>query len=177
MGPIKIILLISVAIHFYPFSQIKAQSQKRAMTFLDIIEMRSLGARHNGNISPDWKRFIYTLNIPSREKNKRFSDIYIKPLTGGKTRQMTFTKYKNVRLLKWHKNSSFFAFLSNRSDNKNQIFFMRPNNGEAWQVIDDQFGVSSYEWCRDEKYLVYFGGKTDEKQSGLCPVKGVMQKN
>jgi dipeptidyl aminopeptidase/acylaminoacyl peptidase len=155
---------------FYPFSQIKAQTQKRAMTFLDIIEMRSLGWQED--ISPDGKWFIYTLNIPDWEKNKSFSDIYITPLTGGKTKQMTLTKDKNESSPKWYKDGSFFAFLSNRSENKNQIFFMRPDGGEAWQVTDDKFGVSSYEWSRDAKYLAYLGGKPDESQIFIMPGEG-----
>ncbi len=81
MRPIRITIFILFVILFYPFSQIKAQTQKRAMTFLDIIQMRSLGWQED--ISPDGKWFIYTLTIPDWEKNKSYSDIYITPLTGG----------------------------------------------------------------------------------------------
>ncbi|MQY79721.1 MAG: hypothetical protein GH151_11090 [Bacteroidetes bacterium] len=156
----------------YPFAQGKAEEQKRAMTFLDIIEMRSPGSRRNVDISPDGKWFIYTLTVPDWEKNKRFKDIYITPLSGGKTKQMTFTKDKNEDSPKWYKDSSFFAFLSNRSGNKNQIYFMRLEGDEAWQVTDDKFGVSSYEWSRDGKYLAYLGGKPDERQIWIMPGEG-----
>lgn len=71
MRPIKIIILISITFLFYPFNQVKYQTQKRAMTFLDIIQMRSLG---DADISPDgkwirckegwidWKGMIETLD-------------------------------------------------------------------------------------------------------------------
>ena len=29
---------------------------------------------------------------------------------------------------------------------------MNPDSGEAWQVTDDQFGVSSYEWSNNGKH-------------------------
>jgi dipeptidyl aminopeptidase/acylaminoacyl peptidase len=165
----KTILIIFSIILCYPFTQGKAEEQKRAMTFLDIIQMRSLGG---GDISPDGKLFIYTISIPNWEKRKRFSDIYITPLSGGKTKQMTFTKDKNENSPKWHKDSSFFAFLSNRYEDKNQIYFMRPDGGEAWKVTDDKHGVSSYKWSKDWKYLAYLGGKPEERQIWIMPGKG-----
>ena len=168
MRPIRITIFILVIILFYPFTQGKAETQKRAMTFLDIIQMNRVSSP---DISPDGKCFIYTLSVPDWEKNKSFSDIYITPI-GGKTKQMTFTKDKNEASPKLYKDSSFFAFLSNRSDDKNQIYFMRPDGGEAWKVTDDKFGVSSYEWSRDWKYLAYLGGKPDERQILIMPGKG-----
>ena len=172
MRPIRITIFILSVILFYPFTQIKAQTQKRAMTFLDIMEMRSLGDRRNGDISPDGKWLVYTLYVPDWEKGKRFSDIYITPLIGGKITQLTFTKDYNERFLKWHKNSSFFAFLSNCSEDKNQIYFMRPDGGEAQKVTDDKFGISSYEWSKDCKYLVYLGGRPEERQIWIMPGEG-----
>ncbi len=142
------------------------------MTFLDIIQMRSLGSRQNGDISPDGKWFVYTIRVPDWETNRRFEDIYITTLTGGKTKQMTFTKDKNERFPKWCKDSSVFAFLSNRSEDKNQIYFMRPDGGEAWQVTDDKFGVSSYELSSNGKYLAYLGGKPEERQIWVMPGEG-----
>ncbi len=85
---------------------------------------------------------------------------------------MTFTKDKNESSLKWYKDGSFFAFLSNRSGNTNQIYFMRPDGGEAWQVTNDKFGVSSYECSSDGKYLAYLGGKPDERQIWIMPSEG-----
>jgi len=165
----KTILIILSIILCYPFTQGKAEEQKRAMTFLDIIQMRHIWDK---DISPDGKWFIHTVNVPDWEKNKRFSDIYITPLSGGKTKQVTFTKDKNERFPKWYKDSSFFAFLSDRLDDKNQIYFMRPDGGEAWKVTDDKFGVSNYEWSRDGKYLAYTAGKPEERQIWIMPGEG-----
>ncbi len=168
MRKIKIILFIVSIIFCYSFTEGRAEEQKRAMTFLDIIQMPYA---REPNISPDGKWFIYALYVPDWEKNETFSDIYITKI-GDKTKQMTFTKDKNENSPKWYKDSSIFAFLSNRSEDKTQIFFMRPDGGEAWQVTDDKYGVSSYEWSKDGKYLAYLGGKSDERQIWIMPGKG-----
>ena len=168
MRIIKITTFILVIALCYPFTQGRAEEQKRAMTFLDIIQMRSVWEQ---DISPDGKWFIYTITVPDWEKDKSFSDIYITPI-GGKTKQMTFTKDKNENSPKWYEDSSFFAFLSNRSENKNQIFFMRPDGGEAWQVTDDKDGVVSFQWSRDGKYLTYLSGKPEERQIWIMPGEG-----
>ena len=152
----------------YLFTQGKVKEQKRAMTFLDVIQMRSV---YGGDISPDGKFFIYEIYVPDWEKNTKFSDIYITPI-GGKTKQMTFTKDKDEGYPKWYKDGSFFAFLSNCSEDKSQIYFMRPDGGEARKVTDDKFGASSYEWSRDGKYLAYLGGRPEERQIWIMPGKG-----
>ena len=169
MKILKVVIFTVSLLLCYPFNQLKSQTQKRVMTFLDIIQMRSIGST---DISPDGKWFVYTITVPDWEKNKRFSDIYITPLTGGKSKQMTYTKDKNESSPKWYKDGSFFAFLSYRSENKNQIFFMRPDGGGAYKVTDDPFGLSSYEWSRDGKYLAYLGGKPDERQIFIMPGEG-----
>ena len=127
MKQIRITIFILFVVHFYPFSQIKAQEHKRAMNFLDIIQMNEVGSP---DISPDGKWFIYTLTIPDWNKNKKFSDIYITPLTGGKTQQMTFTRDKNEITPAWYKDGSFFAFLqSSRNENTEYLravfFFLK----------------------------------------------------
>ena len=170
MRPTKITIFILVIILFYSFTPIKSQTQKRAMTFLDIFEMRDVG--WDVNISPDGKWFLFTLEVPDWERNQFSTDIYIVSLTGGKTKQMTFTIDKNENSPEWYKDCSFIAFLSNSTENKHQIYFMRLDDGEAWQVTDDKFGVSSFKWSRDWKYLTYLGEKPEQRQIWIMPGEG-----
>ena len=148
MKTFKITLIILSLILCYHHTSIKSEEQKRAMDFIDIFQMRGVGG---ADVSPDGKWFIYTISVPDWEERRRFSDIYVVSLTGGETKQMTYTKDKSENSPKWYKDSSFFAFLSNRSEDKNQIFFMRPDGGEAWKVTDDKDGVGSFQWSRDWK--------------------------
>jgi dipeptidyl aminopeptidase/acylaminoacyl peptidase len=165
----KIIFCILYMASCSPFTTGEEKEQRREMTFLDVIQMRST---RKPDISPDGKWFVYSVYAPDWGKNKWFTDIYITPLTGGKTKQITFTKDENESSPKWYKDSTFFAFLSNRNDDKNQIYFMRPDGGEAWQVSNDKYGVSSLQWSRDGKYLCYLGGRPEERQIWIMPGKG-----
>jgi dipeptidyl aminopeptidase/acylaminoacyl peptidase len=124
------------------------------------------------DISPDGEWFIYTISVPDWEKNNVFSDIYITPLSGGKTKQKTFTKDKSEYLPRWYKDNSIFAFLSDDTENKTQIFLMPRDGDEAWKITDDRFGVSSYEWSKDYKYLTYLGGEPGQRQIWIMPGKG-----
>ena len=170
MKPMRITILIVFVILFCPLTVIKAEEQKRGMTFLDIFEMENID--WHTDISPDGKWFIYTISVPDWKKNKEFSDIYLTPLSGGKTKQMTFTKDKSEYLPIWYKDSSIFAFLSDDTENMTQIFFMHRDGGKAWKITDDSFGVSSYEWSKDFKYLSYLGGEPEKRQVWIMPGKG-----
>ncbi len=168
MNKKKLIFSI-IIILFFSVLQINSEIKKRAMTFPDVIRIRSVGSP---DISVNGEMFIYTITTPNWEKNKKFSDIYITSITNGEMRQMTFTEDKSEHSPKWFKDCSFFAFLSNRSEDKTQIFFMRPYGGEGWQVTNDKYGVSSYRWSKNFEHIAYLGGKQEEKQIWLMSGKG-----
>ena len=86
--------------------------QKHPMTFMDVMEMRSVGS---GSISPDGKMVIYTISIPQWKAGKRFTDVFIAPADGSaQPRQMTYTKEKNETSPQWARDSKSFGFLSDR---------------------------------------------------------------
>jgi len=157
-----LILFISLS------TNICISQNKKPMTFMDIMHINRVGSP---DISPDGSRMIYTTSVLDWEKRKYFSDIFIVPTTGGDSRQMTFTKDKNETSPKWSKDGSFFAFLSDR-DGKNQIYFMRPDGGEAWKVTKHKDGVTKFEWSKDGKYLAYTAGKPEKRQIWIMPGKG-----
>jgi len=141
---------------------------KKVMTFMDVMNMKRVGSPA---ISPDGKRVLYTVSVLDWEKSKNFTDIFLVPITGGEARQMTFTEDKNENNLEWSMDGSFFAFLSDR-DGENQVYFMRPDGGEAWKVTDAQDGVSGFAWNKDGSCLIYSAGKPENKQLWMMPGKG-----
>ncbi len=145
-----------------------AQGLKKPMNFMDILGLKSI---RGGDISPNKQLFLYEISALDWKENKLLSDLYIVSTSGGPSRQMTFTKTSNEAFPKWHPSSSFFAFLSDRSE-KNQIFFMRPDGGEAWQVTEARDGVSSFDWNEDGSLLAYLSGKDKEAQIWLMPGGG-----
>jgi len=152
-------LLVVALGSFCAFAQ-----QKRAMTFMDIIEMRSVGA---AKISPDGKYVIYTVAIPNWKLGKNFTDVFVAPTDGSAPpRQMTFTKDKNETQPQWARDARSFAFLSDR-DGANQLYLMRLEGGEARKISDAKDGVNASAFSRDAKWLAYSAGKPEARQLWL----------
>ena len=142
--------------------------QKRAMTFIDVIEMRSVGA---GKISPDGKYVVYTVSIPQWKVGKNFTDVFVAATDGSvPPRQMTFTKEKNETQPQWARDSRTIGFLSDR-EGPNQLYLMRIDGGEARKVSDAKDGVDAFAFSRDGKWAAYSAGKTEERQIWLTSLE------
>jgi dipeptidyl aminopeptidase/acylaminoacyl peptidase len=156
---------------------LRAQSGPRPMTFLDMRQMRSVGAP---TPSPDNRWLLYTLSTPDWKEAKSQTDLYMVSMQQGvsSTRQMTFTKEKNETAPRWSRDGRVFFFLSNReapenASSRNQVYVMRPDGGEAQRISDAREGVRDYQLSRDGKWLVYRGGKDGEEQLYRLPVSGI----
>jgi dipeptidyl aminopeptidase/acylaminoacyl peptidase len=133
------------------------------MTFLDVQHMRRAGSWAP---SPDGASMLYTISTPDWQKAEQQSDIHLVSLTQGvsSSRQMTFTDDKNETSPQWARDGSFFVFSSNREGDKNQLFAMRPDGGEARSITDTKEGVSNFAFSKDGRWLVYRSGKPGEAQ-------------
>src|SRR5712692_4390309 len=139
--------------------------QKRAMTFMDVMEMRSVGA---GSVSPDGKYVLYTVAIPQWKVGKRFMDVFVAAADGSTPpRQMTFTREKNETQPQWARDSRTFGFLSDR-DGPNQLYLMRLDGGEARKVSEAKDGVDHFAFSRDGKWVAFSAGKPEERQLWLA---------
>lgn len=159
-------------------SQVVAQSpSRRPMTFLDMQQMRQIGAPAP---SPDGKWLLYTVSTPDWKEAKRQTDIYLVSLAAGvpSTRQLTFTKDKDETQPRWSRDGSFFVFASNRdapasASGQNQLYLMRADGGEARRITDAKDGVSTFAFSRDGRWLAYRSGKADEEQLYALPVADI----
>lgn len=143
------------------------------MTFMDVIEMRSVGTPA---VSPDGKWILYTLSTPDWKAGKSYTDIYLVSTGPGlaSTRRMTFTKDKNETSPQWSRDGKFFVFASNRdaADGKstNQIYLMRPDGGEAQKISNAKEGVGSFAFSKDGKWFAFSAGKEEEHQLWIVAV-------
>jgi dipeptidyl aminopeptidase/acylaminoacyl peptidase len=169
-----LVSIIAAAVDAQPKS-----STKHPMTFMDIMEMRSVGSP---TIRPDGKWMLYTYSIPDWKVGRSFTDIYLVSLERGveSTRQMTYTKDKNETSPQWSRDGKFFAFLSNREaqgerSTTNQVYVMRPDGGEAYKISDAKDGVGNFAFSKDGKWLVFSAGKDDERQLWSVAVEDIWQ--
>jgi dipeptidyl aminopeptidase/acylaminoacyl peptidase len=147
------------------------------MTFLDMQEMRSVGAP---TPSPDGRSMLYTLSTPDWQAAERQSDLYLVSMTEGlpSTRQMTFTSTKNETAPAWTRDNRTFFFLSNRdapssASAQNQLYMMRTDGGEARRVTDVRDGVVDFRLSPDGQSLVYRAGRAEARQLYRVPVQGI----
>jgi len=157
-----------------------AHGQMRPMTFLDQRQMRSAAGYAP---SPDGKWMLYTITSPDWKEAKSQSDVYLVSLERGvtSTRQLTFTKDKNESSPRWAHDGSFFVFASNRdapatppaAASQNQLYLMRADGGEARKITDARDGVSTFEFSKDGRWLVYRSGKAGEEQLYRLPAAGI----
>nr|MDQ3042042.1 S9 family peptidase [Acidobacteriota bacterium] len=67
---------------------------------------------------------------------------------------------------KWSPDGNWLAFTSNRKDNKNNLYLLRLNGGEAEPLTDLKGNVSNFDWSPDGNQIAYSvtDWKTDEEE-------------
>src|SRR5688500_17225761 len=152
------------------------QVAKRPMDFLDVQLLRTAGSLA---VSPDGRWVLYTLSVPDWKEARSTTDIWLVSAERGvsSARQLTFTKDKSEGSPAWSSDGSFFVFSSNRdapagARGQHQLYVMRPDGGESRRITDAKDGVSTFEFTRDGRWLVYGAGKAEDRQLWLMPVGG-----
>jgi len=143
-------------------------SETRPMTFLDMRTMKRAGGY---DVSPDGKWLVYTVRTPDWESAEDQRDIHLVSMTEGlpSHRQMTFTETKSERSPKWSKDGQYFVFLSDRDGDKDQLFLMHPDGGEARKITSQKEGVRDFEFSPDGKWIAFKSGKKAHRQLYLLP--------
>jgi dipeptidyl aminopeptidase/acylaminoacyl peptidase len=141
------------------------EKPKRAMSFMDVLHLRSTGG---GRISPDGKWVVYTISSLEWKAGRRFTDIWVAPADGSAPpRQLTFTKEKSESSPAWARDSRTIGFLSDREGNTQQLYLLRTDGGEARKVTDAKDGVNSFAFSREGKWAAFSAGKPEERQLWL----------
>ena len=97
------------------------------------------------NSSPDGRYVAYVVRVAvmEDEKSEYNSQIWVSSADGVFNVQYTRGE-KSSTSPRFSPDSKRIAFLSNRSDDKNQLFVMRLMGGEAEQITDTKTGVVSF---------------------------------
>jgi len=169
-------VLLWTAVATEPFL---AQTQ-RPMTFLDVQELARPGSWAP---SPNGQWMLYTISTPDWQEDASQVDIHLVSMSEGlaSSRQMTFTTDKNERSPRWSRDGSFFVFTSDRdappTESLNQLYFMRPDGGEARQITNVEHGVADFAFSFDGAWLAYRSGEADVEQLYRLPVDNLFSAN
>ena len=153
---------------------------RRPMTLLDVQELARPGSWAP---SPNGQWMLYTISTPDWQEDTSQFDIHLVSMSEGLTsgRQMTFTIDKNERSPHWSRDGNFFVFASDRdapeSESINQLYFMRPDGGEARQITNVDHGVVDFAFSFDGAWLAYRSGEAGVEQLYRLPVDNLFSAN
>src|SRR3984893_9695761 len=114
--------------------------------------------------SPDGARLAFTVTEPAKGTG-RLRHIWIYERPGDVVRQFTVsTKLESVP--RWSPDGKQLAFLSNRDEDKQQIFVMGTNGGEGRAVTKGKRSVKTFEWSPDGARIAFLApdAKTEEEE-------------
>jgi dipeptidyl aminopeptidase/acylaminoacyl peptidase len=132
------------------FSQIVFSQEKKNPSFEEVMSLRSAGTPI---ISPDGRHILFSVGTTDWDNNRFDREIWISK-NGATPFQLTNTPKGSSSNYQWSPDGKWISFTANRGD-KNQIYVMRTEGGEAFPITHSEEGVSGYEWSPDGKQIAF----------------------
>jgi dipeptidyl aminopeptidase/acylaminoacyl peptidase len=127
-------------------------------SFEEVISLRSVGSVQ---LSPDGKTIAYTVQTTDWNENKYDTEVWLWR-EGGRSFQLTNNSKNSSVAPLFSPDGQWISFLSDRG-NKNQIYVMRTDGGEAKAVTKEEEGISFYEWHPDGQRFVFVKPEKEDK--------------
>lgn len=128
-------------------------------SFEQVIALRNVGTPI---LSPDGQHILYTVTSTDWKENGYDTEIWL-ARNGEEPFQLTRSNKSSSTSPRWSPDGKWIAFTSSRND-KNQIFVLRANGGEAQQVSFEDDGVGGFEWSPDGKQFAIFKQEPESKE-------------
>ena len=128
-----------------------ALAQSRVPTLDELLTTKTIGGTQ---ISPDGKWIAYTVSYGDLKQDAFVTHIWLANSETGKSVQLTRGDKSSIAA-RWSPDGQRLAFLSNRVEDKNQIFLIDPSGGEAQQLTKSEMAVNNFAWSEDGKMIAY----------------------
>jgi len=118
-------------------------------------------------VSPDGSRMVYSVNeaVTTADKSEFVTQIWLANLATKQNVQLTFGD-KSSTNAKWSPDGKWIAFVSNRKDNRNQLYRLSLDGGEAEPLTDVKTPVGNFAWSPDGRQIAFTmtDPKTEEEE-------------
>ena len=132
--------------------------KKKLMSAEHLYELQTVSGCE---ISPDGRFVAFTLTRIDRDKEKKYSNIWLVPTTRGAARQFTYGDHSDSQP-RWSPDGKQIAFLSNRGGLKRaQIHVIAVDGGEGRPLTDIKGTIGSFSWSPDGKQFLCSVQKAD----------------
>jgi dipeptidyl aminopeptidase/acylaminoacyl peptidase len=138
------------------------EAPKHAIAFNDMIQMHRLG---EAQVSPDGKWVAYTVSTPDMDANRGLSNIWVVPIAGGASLQLTQSGHDSSPV--WSPDGKTIAFLSARSGDS-QVYLISMDGGEAKPLTHLSTGTDIVKWSPDGKTIAFTSGVYPDCKDDAC---------
>ena len=150
----------SLSLGVFVLLSIQVYAQKNAsVSFEKWISLKTVGSPI---ISPDGRTVVYSMTSTDWANNSYDAELWMSR-DGGEPLQLTRTNKNSSIAARFTPDSKFVSFLADRGD-KNQLYIISVNGGEAIQVTKDEDGINGYEWSPDGSKILYTKSEAESKQ-------------
>jgi dipeptidyl aminopeptidase/acylaminoacyl peptidase len=139
-------------------------------------DMQKLARIGELKISPDGRSIAFTVTRENVAKNRGVTNLWMVGAGGGEPQQLTFDDQGYNGSPRWSPDSHFLYFLSSRADDKQQIFRLAVNGGEAKQITNVPTGVDGFFLSPDGKTIAITASVFPQCTDMACNEKAAKEK-
>ncbi len=129
-----------------------------------IDDLYELGWLEDPRLSPDGRYVAVVWVTVDRVGNSYHRHIALVPTDGSKPLRR-FTRGKQDQQPRWSPDGQWLAFVSNRDDERGQIYLISVNGGEARQLTNHPNGASDPAWSPDGRYIAFLAPVNADEQA------------
>ncbi|HWP52833.1 MAG TPA: hypothetical protein VN476_01800, partial [Pyrinomonadaceae bacterium] len=140
-----------------------AFAQERRLTIDELLKVRRVG---DPQISPKGDLVAFTITDVDQAANKSTTQIYLVPLGGGETRQLTNDEHSSASP-RWSPDGEKLAFVSAR-DGDDEIWTIDVSSGALKKITTISTGAGDPVWSPDGKWLAFVSDIYPDCRDDAC---------